>query len=246
MYNFSHDDKSVDITIEGCFEPNLTTKIMLNAAIRQLSLDSSGTRALLELGCGSGVISTYLLAHGYMDLLQRVGLSDLSPQAVTVAETNISKYLLNKNRPIFDFKAGPGLQIWSDFACDLIINDISAISEAILPMNDWFNNAPNNAGIDGVSNSIQVLEEFASLPRKDVVMLMPVLSLSNVTMLKIEIEKLGLSYENVIRKSWPLPNEMVKNFHTELQELREAGHINFDEKFGQAIVETACYKIGKA
>jgi hypothetical protein len=243
MFKFSHLGRSVDISIEGCFEPNLTTKIMLNAAIKDLSDKDSNYKTLLEVGCGSGVISTYLLKYRLLNAIEIVCMSDLSEQAMEVTKKNISENLLDSGNPEFKFKVGPGLQIWEGHKFDLIINDISAISEAIVPMNDWFSNAPNNAGINGVANSIQVLKEFSVMPQSDTIMLMPVLSLSNIQMLMTEIKNLGLEFQKIIQQTWPLPSGMVKTYNEKLFQLRDDGHINFDEKFGQIVVETACYKI---
>lgn len=244
MFKFTHDNKMIDISIEGCFEPNLTTKIMLTATMHELT-NRNNIKTFLELGCGSGVISVFLLKHGFFDHVEKVGLSDLSEQAVATARRNIHEHLMEENKPTFDFKIGSGMQIWKDFKCDLIVNDISAISEAIVPMNDWFINAPNNAGIDGISNSLQVLEEFASISSNDVKMLMPVISLSNVKKLEQRINKLGLRWEKVINQSWPLPKDMVDTHGNELHSLHSDGHITVINKFGQLIVDTACYSIQK-
>ncbi len=245
MFDFLFEDKSIHIDIDGCFEPNLTTKIMLSCAIKELNLKKISSKRLLELGCGSGVITTYLLKYGFLRSVNSVGMSDISPRAVATAESNINLHLIEKSAPTFEFRVGSGMQIWTDFECDVVINDISAISEAIVPMNQWFSNAPNNAGLDGIANSIQVLEEFASIPSKDTVMLMPVLTLSNVKKLEYQINKLNLSFEKLIKKAWPLPGEMVERYYDELEDLRSAGYINFTEKFGQLVVETSCYKIRK-
>jgi hypothetical protein len=245
MFEFSYLDRTISISIEGCFEPNLTTKIMLNAAINELSGEGCTHKSLLEVGCGSGVISAYLLKHRLLSSIKMVCMSDLSEQAVKTAKKNILDHSLNLEGEKFEFKVGPGLRIWEDCQFDIIINDISAISEAIVPMNDWFNNAPNNAGIDGVANSIKVLQEFSALPRTGTIMLMPVLSLSNVKKLMTEIENLDLGFQKIAQKYWPLPSEMIGSHSKRLFQLREEGHINFDEKFGQIVVETACYKIWK-
>lgn len=245
MFKFSHQSKELEISVDGCFEPNLTTKIMLSAAIKELTQRSSEIEGIVELGCGSGVISAYLLAFGYYKEVSQIGMSDLSPKAVEVSKENIRKCgeLLASRH--FDFRSGSGLTIWNDINYNLIINDISAISDAILPMNSWFANAPNNAGIDGIDNSVKVLQEFVDTNRTDIAMLMPVLSLSNTSLLIETLRNLGLQYSEASKQSWPLPKEMVEDHGARLLELRELGHINFVEKFGQYVVETACYKVWK-
>jgi hypothetical protein len=245
MFEFSYLGRSVDISIEGCFEPNLTTKIMLNATIKCLSVNEIKYKSLLEVGCGSGVMSAYLLKHRLLNSIENVCMSDLSDQAIKITKKNILDNLLDSGNPEFEFKVGPGLKIWDDYQFDIIINDISAISEAIMPMNDWFANAPNNAGIDGVANSIQVLREFSAMPQSNAIMLMPVLSLSNIQILMNEIKNLGLEFQKIVQQSWPLPRDMVNTHNEKLFQLRNDGHINFEEKFGNMVVETACYKVWK-
>ncbi len=218
---------------------------MLNAAIKELSSKEFNYKRLLEVGCGSGVISAYLLKNNLLNSIEIVCMSDLSEQALEITKKNISDNLLDNGNPEFQFKVGPGLQIWDEHHFDIIINDISAISEAIVPMNNWFSNAPNNAGIDGVANSIKVLQEFSAMPSSDTIMLMPLLSLSNTHMLLTEIKDLGLDFKKIVQQAWPLPSDMVSSHRKNLFQLRADGHINFDEKFGQLVVETACYKIWK-
>jgi len=246
MFEFEHQGRNIQIKADECFEPNLTTKIILSAVIKILSEEAAkDIRHVIELGCGCGVISTYLMKYGFFKNISYVGMSDISSVAVETTKVNIKNHKNSQDIDFFEFKIGPGLKIWRDIEFDLVINDISAISDRLISMTSWFDNAPNNSGVDGIENTINILREFNELMKQNSIMLIPVLSLSNVNEIKKEIKKLGLNYEIVIKKNWPLPKKMVEDNYEELLILRELGNINFIEKFSQYVVETAVYKIWK-
>ena len=245
MNIFEHANKKIDLITDGCFQPNLTTRVILSAAINQLSNYSNNIDNIIEIGCGCGVISTYLMYHSYIDNIQYLGLSDLSEKAIEISKLNIGLKGNLKKEIDIHFKIGSGLTLWKDENFDMVINDISALSEAIVPMNNWFDNAPNNSGIDGIENTKIVLEEFNSIANKGAFMLFPVLSLSNTKLLFSELGKLPLEYERLSSQAWPLPAQMVEKYYDELCKLRDLEHINFETKFGQCIAKTECYKVWK-
>ena len=243
MFEFTYQGIKQELLIDGCFEPNLTTNIMLSAAIKELTENKNKFKRIIEIGCGCGVISSFLLKQGFFDMINYLGVSDLSKQAVLVSKKNIQNSGSPNNFQNINYKVGPGLLPWKDYQFDFVINDISAISDAIVPMNSWFSNAPNNAGIEGISNTITVLNEFRSIGKIGSTMIFPVLSLSNTEILFKEIKKLGFNHDEVKKQSWPLPTNMVQMHKDRLFELRDLKYIDFNEKFGQLIVETICYKV---
>lgn len=246
MFEFEYQGRNIQIKADECFEPNLTTKIILSAVIKILSDETSkDIRRVIELGCGCGVISTYLIKYGFFKNISYLGMSDISSVAVETTKLNIENHNNSQDIDFIKYKIGSGLRIWKDIEFDFVINDISAISDRLISMTSWFDNAPNNSGVDGIENTINILREFNELMKLNSMMLMPVLSLSNVQEINKEINKLGLNYEIVIKKNWPLPKKMVEDNYEELLILRELGSINFVEKFGQYVVETAVYKIWK-
>lgn len=243
MFKFEHQGKHLEVLANNCFEPNLTTKIILSGAIKVLSDKERRIQHVIELGCGCGIISSYLLKYGYLNNVSSIGMSDLSKVAVEVAKTNIECHKINSDINRFEFKIGSGLEIWRGAEVDLVINDISAISDTLLPMTSWFDNAPNGAGIDGIENTVNVLRQFNEIMKPKSLMLLPVLSLSNVKLLLSEISKLNFNQKVMVKQAWPLPKKMVEDYGSELQHLRKLGHIDFVEKFGQYVVETACYMV---
>lgn len=244
-FEFNHQGIKLNLLINGCFEPNLTSSIILSAAIKELKKHKNKNKKIIEIGCGCGVISSFLLKQGFFSEIDFLGISDISQKAVIVTKKNIKASNSAVNFENIEYKVGQGLQPWYGYDFDLIINDISAISDALVPISSWFLNAPNNAGIDGISNTITVLNEFTRIGKQGAVMLIPVLSLSNIETLLKKIRKLGLKYEEVAKQSWPLPVEMVQKHKNLLIELRQLKHIGFQEKFGSIIVQTSCFKVFK-
>ena len=247
MFEFIYQKTKLNLITDGCFEPNLTTKLLLSAVIKELRDKKNKTdiRKIIEIGCGCGVISSFLIHKGYMDGVQFLGMSDISDQAIHISKKNINNLNIFNNPQKIEYKVGSGLLPWKGLEFDFVINDISAISQALVPMSSWFLNAPNNAGIDGISNTLTVLNEFKKYGKKGTIMFLPILSLSNIERLFKEIQKLDLRYEEVEKQAWPLPSDMVKKYKDRLIELRELKHIDFTENFGQLIVDTYCFKIIK-
>ena len=245
MFVFKHLGNEVSLMTDGCFEPNLTTKIMLSATVQELKKIDNQGKSFIEIGCGCGVISTFMMKHGYLQNIRLLGMSDLSNSAIKAAKINIQNNNITNAPEMVKYKVGSGLEPWLNESCDFIVNDISAISEGILHMNSWFDNAPNNSGLDGIDNTISVIKDFNKNFDKEQIMLFPVLSLSNVKKLFKEIDQLDLGYEKLTFQSWPLPSIMITEYKDELKKLKSYGHIDFAEKFGQYIIQTACYKIWK-
>ena len=245
MENFELGGKVLDLETAGCFKPNLTTKVLLTSAIKELSSIEVQNQELIEIGCGCGVISAFLLKFGYLNCFKFLGMSDLSEQAVHASELNVQRAKDEGFEIGFDVQLGSVLEPWEGRELDFVINDISAISDAIVPMNSWFADAPNQSGIDGLASTLKVLGEFNELSTPGAVMIFPVLSLSNTQLLFEELEKMPLQFTKLHSVSWPLPFEMVSLHREELYELKQDGHISFEEKFGQCIVQTECFKVKK-
>jgi SAM-dependent methyltransferase len=242
---FEIDDDVVHVETSGCFEPNLTTKVMATCARAALTRAGSEPLSVVEIGCGSGVISKYLLQKGVLGKAKFLGLSDISPEAVQMAEKNIRELQRAESDLAIKFAIGSGLEPWKDRRVDFIVNDVSAISDAVAHMSDWFAEAPNNAGIDGIDNTVEILNQFAANRNFTGEMLIPVLSLSNVPRLLREITERGLLYEKMESRLWPLPSDMASTFGEELDRLSKSGYIQIQNKFGKLIVETTCFKIIK-
>lgn len=240
---FEFEGTSITIDVEGCFEPNLTTKLMLKSAISCMETGKPDFKRVLELGCGSGVISAYLACHNYFDGVAKLCISDISEIAVTKALSNVIKFVKNKETLKVHSNTGRGFEPWHDEKFDLIINDISAISDCVAPLSNWFDSAPCNAGEDGLINTLEIMDDFYKISNVGSVLLFPLLSLSNVSKFNDTVREKGYKIKKLTSQKWPLPPEMCSEHSEKLNDLNSRGTIQLDQKFGQLIAETSVYKM---
>ena len=246
MLEFTIDSVTLLLQTAGCFAPNLTTKILARSALKQLQSASATGLRVLELGCGSGVISAYLIKAGALPNVDRICLSDVSVEAVEMARTNLGKvqeYLLNGRKP--EIRAGRSFSPWKNEEFNFVINDISAISESISKVSDWFNFAQNSAGEDGIAQTVEVIKEFYDSKYLTGTLLFPVISLSNEAKLFQFVNTLNVKLKQIESIEWPLPVDLVKNNQQLLDKLRSTKTITLQERFGRLIARTTCYELKK-
>ena len=91
MVKFELNGKKISLNTTKCFNPNLTTQLLLRAVIQLTDGCKKGFKSVLELGCGAGAISIYLAKYGYFKNVSHLSLSDISQEAVSVAQKNFKK-----------------------------------------------------------------------------------------------------------------------------------------------------------
>lgn len=233
---FEYRNNIFDILIDHCFEPNLTTKIFADAVIKKLQDDSQSIN-ILELGCGSGIL-TIILSHFFR---RNYHLSDIDFRAISTAAINLRKYSISAN-----LIQSNGIDKWGSNKFDIIINDISGISEDIAKVSTWFKDAPSNTGRSGVELTKKILlDAKKNLRHKNSEIFFPAISLSNTESLLSYARSHYRFVEKRAAQSWPLPKdlEIHKNL---LESLKETEDVNFEEKFGMIICNTAVYSAREA
>ncbi len=243
MVKFELDGKILSLNTTKCFNPNLTTQLLLRAVIEVTKGCGKNFKSVLELGCGSGAISIYLVKYGYFKNVSHLSLSDISQEAVSIAQKNFIKNVGSQCQIKPNFKSGKGLDPWTGNTFDLIIDDISAVSDQVAGLSDWFDFAPCEAGIDGIKNTLEIIDSGKDFLKTGGTLVFPVLSLSNVKRLEECLSTAGYKITTLQKQKWPLPFSMVEKHKSRLLEMRKDGYINFDEKFGQFIAETRCYAL---
>jgi len=210
------------------FQPNLTSKLLLKAALKHLNVQY---RDVLELGCGSGWITKQLLDE-FGHQTHNWFLSDISKEAIVESNTNLVPPLETR-----DIRVGDGFSPWVGDKFDFVINDIAGIADEIAIASDWYNGVPFKAGVDGLLNTRNVLADLRSYLNPNGVFVAPVISLSNVVEYR---ELLSQTFGEVIfenKTPWPLP-ESLSVQSALLQKLKKDENIILEEKYGKVLAFT--------
>ncbi len=225
---FDQKTKIILNSNDKVFAPTATSDFLISAVASNInSVDK-----LLDLGCGNGIVGISL---SKLNKAKKIYCSDISHDAVKVAKLNIK---LNNcegeaiNSNIFSN--------WKGYKFDIIVDDISGISEEVAKLSDWFKNVPCDAGIDGTSNIEKVLNQSRNFLNRNGKIFFPVISLSNTKKI-IEIAKNNFKeIKKISNNKWFLPEDFNKNFEI-LEKLKKEGCIDYCQKFGQLICWTDIY-----
>jgi SAM-dependent methyltransferase len=217
------------VTTAGVFSPNTTTELLINAVKKTILKPVKA----LDLGCGTGVVGLALWLEGLSK--EPICASDLSESAVLCSQENFKRYECEA-----DVRRGALFEPWNNEKFDLIIDDISGISQDIASISPWFGGVPCDTGSDGTDLILNILRNASEFLTKDGHFFFPVLSLSNVgSLLRVARENFS-TVELVERQDWPLPKELESHI-TLLKELSAKGSIRLEERFGMIICFTEVY-----
>ena len=125
---------------------------------------------------------------------------------------------------------------WDAINFDIIINDISGISSFFKKKKLWYNKfIPCNSGLDGTKLTLNFLKNFK---KKNVSIIIPLISLSNVMKIKKYLKNNKIRFETLLKEDWPLPKKIVNKYLKDLIKFKEKNLINYKEKFGAFIAYT--------
>ena len=150
------------------FKENLTSQLIKETAIKVINQKKT-TLKILELGCGDGNISKYLLIKQNKENIYFA--SDISAEAIKMAKKNLSKGIT--------FKAGNLFKPWRDEKFDIIISDVSSINDKIAQLSPWYKNFVCSSGKDGLKNIKNIIKEISYYSKKNSIFILPVISLCN-------------------------------------------------------------------
>ncbi len=211
------------------FTNNLTSRLLLKSALE--CLDQPRAR-ILEIGCGSGYISAELIASGKCDGKESY-LSDVSTEAVEFA---IKK--LNNLVPPQNFRVGRCLDPWDEEKFDLIISDVAGISNSIAEISSWYQGVEFEAGEDGLTNTLEVVREAKKNLNSSGILIFPILSLTDRTKLRQELNIAFPKWHESKETKWPLPDDIAVRSEL-LQRLSSDGNISVEHKYGQLLASTS-------
>ena len=216
--------------LEKVFTPNLTTKLIIDSVKKYLhSIDNSKENySYLEMGCGSGEISFELY-----DFIKDfdITLSDVSPTAIEKTKKRFAT--LNNNLNFFVSNLYENIP---KKKYDIIISDVAAISEDVLPITNWYEGVSCQTGQDVIDLIKVILEQAKDFMKEGSVIIYPALNLSNLNSLREITNKNFKTTEVITSKNWPYNfNDEQKNI---LRSIKKRGSIDFKELSGAIIFNT--------
>lgn len=201
---------------EGIFQPTATTSFLLKEAKKRIS---SGMR-VLDLGCGWGIIGLELALDPNREV--SVCLSDQSKEAVDAAKFNASILQLNARAV-----NGSLFEPWVDEVFDLIVCDVSGISDQIPMLSSWFEGVPCETGANGLALVKIIIENAKShLRDSNSSIIIPLISLSDTAaglrQMQANFSRVTLLSEN--QWSWRIPQISDQ---VEMESLKEKNLVSF-------------------
>ena len=137
----------------------------------------------------------------------------------------------------FELKNGSLFKPWDNKKFDLIINDVSGISEELAKKSIWFKNIPCKTGLDGTNLTIKIIQSSTLHLNKGGGIIFPIISLSNSRKIMQELKKKFKTIKIISNNYWFLPDELNKN-QSRLIKMKQKKLIDFEIKFGKVICNT--------
>ena len=215
---------SEKFSYKNTFKPTYTTYSIINL----LSEYNLKKKKILDLGCGSGIITASIFKKKNDSSYY---LSDLSKYAVQSATKNLQTQNIK-----FFIKEGSCFDPWKDKKFDLIINDVSGVSKKISSISPWFKKIPTDKSDNGNFLLKKVLTDSKKHMKKNSLLFTPVISLSKVSE-SISYIKKRFKIIDQKKFSWPLPKSM-KKYEKLLKNFKSRNIIDYEFKFGSIICYT--------
>ena len=217
------------VSAKGVFDPNKTTELLIKAVKKTISKP----KKMLDLGCGTGVVGLSLWLEGLAE--EPIFASDLSEPSMSCSKENFRRYECE-----VDVRCGALFEPWGDEKFDVIIDDISGISQEIAPISPWFGGVPCETGSDGTDLVLDILSKASKHLLEGGYFFFPVLSLSNVDLILHVAKENFYTVELLERQEWPLPKELESHMPL-LKKLSQKGSIKLEERFGMVVCYTEVY-----
>ena len=225
------------VTNSNVFKPTQTSKYLLDGIIKDYKFKKI---VALDMGCGNGIIGITLLK--IFANFKEFFFTDLSKYALILTKKNIIKNKISlKNIKLIESDVFKNIDLKK---FDLIINDVSGISDKLISISSWFKNIPCNSGSDGTDLTMEVLKNFKLYLNKKGRMYFPIISLSNEKKVFKFLNKNKIKYKIISENDWPLPKELYKSVNL-LKKLKLKNYINFKKKFNMLIANTKIIRIEK-
>lgn len=235
-------DLIINLNCDNIFKPNLTSQLVYRSCKEPINNITNEIVNILEIGCGSGVIGIALIKKFINNKKLNLWFSDYSVNSVELAKDNFSRNGVQFKSASIGSLLDPWLDQGLDF--DIIINDVSAISEDLAINSPWFGDfVPCQSGRSGVDLTIKFLNQLLDYKIKYKFAIFPVLSLSNTNLVTEFLNKHNFNYTIAQSKAWPLPNTFSENNKILLDRLKNDKIIDYKIINDIYIAETSIFLI---
>ena len=208
------------------FKENLTSKLLQKVSIKIINNQNTVLK-ILELGCGDGNISKYLLENQKRKNILHA--SDISNKAIKAAKKNYEQKI--------NFKTGNLFSPWKGERFNIIISDVSSINDSVAQLSPWYKNIRCSSGEDGLNNIKNILANIEKYAQKNFLFILPIISLCNTSKLSDLLKKKFKKILLTKKKDLPLPTFFSKNID-KFKILKKQKYIDYIEKFGLYIAYT--------
>jgi len=218
-------------TSSRVFVPTQTTHYLLSAI--KDNIEKKKKLDVIDMGCGNGVLGISLLK--IFNNINKMIFTDISVESLRDCEKNMKKNNLKKKS--YELIISNVFQKISSQKFDVIINDISGISELVAKISPWFNKVSCESGKNGTKLTMNFLKKYKKYLKKKGKVFFPIISLCNEKIIFNYLKKNNIKHSVILEKNWPMPKSMIKHKNL-LKKFKTKGYINFKEQFGLLIANT--------
>jgi len=177
------------------FQPTSTSAILAEA------LEIKPGEVVIDLGCGSGFFSILAAKRG----ASKVYAVDIMPEAARLTRRNAQRNGVASRIEVFAgslFEPLPGVR------ADLVVDDVSGVSEEAARATPWYPRAIPSGGPDGAESTVAMLKAAADhlLPHGRLVF--PVLSLANEQRILETAQRLFADLRLRAQRLFPIPQTL--------------------------------------
>ena len=213
------------------FVPTQTSYFLLEAIKKKINKKKK--LRIIDMGCGNGVLGVSLLK--IFKNIQKLTFTDVSKESLNNCKKNLKLNNLEKKNS--EFILSNVFKNIHNQKFDIIINDISGISETVAKISPWFRNISCKSGGDGTSLTISFLKNYKKFLNSKGKVFFPIISLSNEKIVFDFLKKNKIKYRVLLDKKWPMPKSFSNHINL-LKKLKSKKYINFEEQFGMIIAKT--------
>lgn len=227
-YSLSGLELKLELPV-GVFKPTTTTQLLA-----KYMGDLNG-KVVLDLGCGAGPLAIAAAKKG----AEKVYAVDIMTEACEVTRINAEQNGVSDRVIVLQgnlFEPVHGLQF------DVIIDDVSGMSEEIARLSPWYPKPIPTGGRDGTVPTIMMLKKSPEYIRDSGYLIFPIISLSNsektyAVAKEIYNNKLSL----LVNKLIPFCPELKAHLEL-LERLKKEGVVNFFRKSSRYLWNLAIYR----